>query len=71
MREQTRISVWIAREIRRWQIAEATGTRTARSARPGAPTQPRPPIRRAVGRSIIAIGERVAAEPSFRPARTP
>jgi hypothetical protein len=29
------------------------------------------PIRRTIGRTIIRIGERMAAEPSFRPARTP
>jgi hypothetical protein len=28
------------------------------------------PIRRTIGRTIIRIGERMAAEPSFRPART-
>jgi hypothetical protein len=68
MQEQARISVWIAREIRRAQIAEASGTRSvarARSARPGA----RQPIRRAVGRSIVRFGERIAAEPSIQPAR--
>jgi hypothetical protein len=66
MQEQTRNSVWIANEIRRWQIAEAAWTRSARKS-----TEPRPrPIRRAIGRSIIRIGERVAAEPAFRPARS-
>ena len=66
MQEQTRTSVWIANEIRRWQMAEAASTRRARRT-----SVPRPqPIRRAIGRSIIRIGERVAAEPSFRPARS-
>jgi hypothetical protein len=65
MQEQTRTSVWIANEIRRWQMAEAASARRARQS-----PAPRPqPIRRAIGRSIIRIGERVAAEPSFRPAR--
>jgi len=67
MQEQARISVWIAKEIRRWQMAEASRARSARSARVPAPRQP---IRRAVGRSIVRIGERVAAEPSFKPARS-
>lgn len=66
MQEQTRTSVWIANEIRRWQLAEAASARRARQTR-----RPQPqPIRRAIGRSIIRIGERVAAEPSFRPARS-
>jgi len=64
MQEQTRISVWIAQEIRRWQIAEASRARSARRQ-----PMPRQPIRRSVGRSIVRIGERVAAEPSFEPAR--
>ncbi len=64
MQEQARISVWIAREIRRWEMADAARTRRAREAVP-----PRQPIRRAVGRSIVRIGERIAAEPSFEPAR--
>lgn len=29
------------------------------------------PFRRAIGHTIIRIGERMAAEPTFRPARTP
>ena len=65
MQEQARISVWIAREIRRWEIADAARARRAREA-----AAPRQPIRRVVGRSIVRIGERVAAEPSFRPARS-
>jgi hypothetical protein len=65
MQEQTRTTVWIANEIRRWQMAEAA---SARRARPSPAPRPQP-IRRAIGRSIIRIGERVAAEPSFRPAR--
>jgi hypothetical protein len=31
----------------------------------------RQPFRRAIGHTIIRIGERMAAEPTFRPARTP
>jgi hypothetical protein len=31
--------------------------------------QPRPSLRRSVGHSIIRIGERLAAEPSLRPAQ--
>jgi hypothetical protein len=66
MNQRAWVSVWIATEIRRWQIEEAARARSVRRAAP-----PRAPIRRAVGRSIVRIGERVAAEPSFRPARTP
>jgi hypothetical protein len=66
MQEKARYSVWIANQIRRREMAEAAWVRSARQT-----SQPRPqPIRRAIGRSIIRIGERVAAEPSFRPARS-
>jgi hypothetical protein len=66
MQENARNSVWIANQLRRWEMAEAAWVRSARQT-----SQPRPqPVRRAIGRSIIRIGERVAAEPSFRPARS-
>jgi len=65
MQEQARISVWIAKEIRRWEMAEVARARRAREASPI-----RPPIRRSVGRSIVRFGERVAAEPSIQPARS-
>ncbi len=66
MQENARNSVWIRNEIRRREMAEAAWVRTARQANP---TRPQP-VRRAIGRSIIRIGQRVAADPSFTPARS-
>jgi len=35
------------------------------------PRQPRQSTRQAIGRSIVRVGEAVAAEPGFTPARSP
>jgi hypothetical protein len=66
MNEQARYRLRIANEIRQRQIDEAASWRIARADR-GRQSQP---IRRFIGRSIIRIGERLAAEPSILPARS-
>jgi hypothetical protein len=54
------------------QVANERIRRFRREAQYARHQRPRSePIRRTIGRSIIRIGERMAAEPSFRPARTP
>ncbi len=65
MQNQTFAALLIAHEMRRRDIDDAVRARSLRRA--AVPSQP---LRRAIGRSIIRIGERVAAEPSFQPARS-
>lgn len=66
MKAQARYRLRIAHEIRRRDIADAAATHSVRDAA----RRPSQPIRRALGRSIMRIGERLAAEPSIRPARS-
>jgi hypothetical protein len=67
----------IVRDLRAADMRRATNKRQARlaahahearalQARRGAPA----PVRRALGRSLIKLGERIAAEPALRPARS-
>ena len=67
MKAQARYRLRIAHEIRRREIADAAADRSMRTV-PGRPASQ--PVRRRLGRSIIRIGERLAAEPSIRPARS-
>jgi hypothetical protein len=67
MKAEVRTMLQLARERRASDIQAAANARlfgrsTERSARQ--------PIRRTLGRRIIAIGARVAAEPSIQPARS-
>jgi len=60
-----RLAYELAQERREREIAEAIQRR-----RYGAERREASPVRRAVGRSIIAIGARIAAEPQPRLARS-
>ncbi|MFP5341298.1 MAG: hypothetical protein ACLGIJ_00015 [Candidatus Limnocylindria bacterium] len=62
MQSQIQAALFIALDQRERDIAQATAER--RFARP------RPSIRRAVGRRVIAVGQRIAAEPSLELARS-
>jgi hypothetical protein len=62
--------LYVANELHaedRRQARLATHARDARALR----AQRGSPLRRALGRSLIGIGERIAAEPVLRPARSP
>ena len=65
MESRTAYDLWIAHNIHDRLIADASREHLARSS-----TDRPQPIRRAIGRSIIRIGERLAAEPSIGPARS-
>ena len=60
-----RLAYELAQERREREIAEAIERR-----RYGVEQREASPVRRAVGRSIIAIGARIAAEPQPRLARS-
>jgi hypothetical protein len=62
MQHQTLLDLALAHEIRDRDIERAAIER--RFARP------RPSIRRAVGRRVIAVGQRIASEPSPQLARS-
>jgi hypothetical protein len=65
--QQFEFQLRLAKERRQGQIREAAQAHLfGRSARPAR----RRPIRRALGSRIIAIGNRIAADPSMRPARS-
>jgi hypothetical protein len=63
MNEHASIQLWLANERAASQMREASNSRLA--------TANTTQFRRTVGLSIIRIGERLAAEPSLRPARVP
>jgi hypothetical protein len=66
MKAQTQFQLQLARDRRVSDLQAAANARLmGRSDRPT--TQP---LRRAIGRRIIAIGARVAAETSIQPARS-
>ncbi len=65
--QQIDMQLRLAKERRQVQFQAAADARLA--ARP-ARRAPRRPFRRALGDRIIAIGNRVAADPSLRPARS-
>ncbi|HYC07785.1 MAG TPA: hypothetical protein VEG29_07655 [Candidatus Binatia bacterium] len=67
MQYQAELQLRLAKELRFDQARAAAAARLA--ARP-APRAARRPIRRALGDRIIAIGQRIAADPSLRPARS-
>jgi len=67
MQYQADLQLRLAKERRYLEIRQAADAR--RSSRP-APRAARRPIRRALGDRIIAIGQRIAADPSLRPARS-
>ena len=67
MKAQTQIQLQFARDRRSNDLQAAAQARLiGRTASPAA----RQPLRRVLGRRIIAIGARVAAEPTIQPART-
>ena len=66
MKAEAQIQLQFARERRANDLQAAANARLiGRSDRPE-----RQSVRRALGRRIIAIGARVAAEPSIQPARS-
>jgi len=66
MKAQTLVQLQLARERQARDIQAAAQARLIdRSARPD-----RQPLRRTIGRRIIAIGARLAAETSVQPARS-
>jgi hypothetical protein len=67
MQAQTQIQLQFARERRSNDLQAAA---QARLIGRSASRAERQPLRRALGRRIIAIGARVAAEPTIQPART-
>jgi hypothetical protein len=66
MKSYAQYQLEIAQQIRQHEIEEAQAWRIARAGRIGRSQS----IKRAIGRSIIGIGERLAAEPSIQPARS-
>jgi hypothetical protein len=63
MKSYTDMQMQVARErIGRYRKEADSARRVRRT---------RQPFRRTIGQTIIRIGERMAAEPTFRPARTP
>ena len=66
MKAQSEFQLRFARERYANDLQAAANARLI-----GGSDRPEPqPIRRTIGRSIIAIGARVAAEPSIQPARS-
>lgn len=62
MQSQIQIALLVARDQRARDIAQAAHERRFAVERPS--------IRRAVGRRVIAVGQRIAAEPSLELARS-
>jgi hypothetical protein len=62
MQSQIQSALFVARDQRERDIAQAAIERRFAS--------PRPSIRRFVGRRVIAVGQRIAAEPSLELARS-
>lgn len=60
-------------QLRMRRAAQVREARQARAMRSGQDARARRPAgaRRAVGRSLIRLGERIAADPALRPARSP
>jgi len=57
------------RLVQEYRSAQIEDARRANAVRSRQESSPRPSIRRAIGRQIVRIGERVAAEPLREPAR--
>jgi hypothetical protein len=64
MNSHAHIQLRLANELLAQRLLDASNARLAASLT-------RPSMRRSIGHSIIRIGERLAAEPNFQPARTP
>ncbi|HYH92139.1 MAG TPA: hypothetical protein VD763_03185 [Candidatus Saccharimonadales bacterium] len=62
MHTQTRLGLALAREFQQQEIERAALERRF--------STPRPSIRRTLGRRVIAVGQRIAAEPSLELARS-
>jgi hypothetical protein len=62
MQSQINIALAVARDFQAREIERAAAERRFAS--------PRPSVRRAVGRRVIAVGQRIAAEPSLELARS-
>jgi hypothetical protein len=62
MQHQPLVALFLAQDQRRREIARAARERRVAS--------PRPSARQAIGRRVIAIGQRIAAEPSLELARS-
>jgi hypothetical protein len=61
----------VARDLRASDVRSARLAAHVREARAMQAGADRAPIRRALGRSLIRLGERIAAEQVLRPARSP
>ena len=59
----------LAHALREADYRYADGVRLARLAAGTHP--PRSPLRRTLGRSLVRLGERLAAEPPLEPSRSP
>jgi hypothetical protein len=64
MNSHAHLQLRLANELLAQRLLDASNARLAASVA-------RPSMRRSIGHSIIRIGERLAAEPNFQPARTP
>ena len=62
MQSQIQIALLVARDQRARDIAQAASERRF--------AMPRPSIRRSFGRRVIAVGQRIAAEPSLELAQS-
>ena len=62
MQSQILFALEIARDFQAREIEQAARERSSSS--------PRPSIRRSLGRRVIALGQRIAAEPSLELARS-
>jgi hypothetical protein len=62
MQTQARLALALAREFQQREIERAAIERRF--------STPRPSIRRTLGRRVIAVGQRIAAEPSLELARS-
>ena len=62
-------SPWLALALAH-DAADREIERAARARRAQPDADPRPSIRRSVGRRVIAVGQRIAAEPSLELARS-
>ena len=63
MQTHTIVALALAREHQRREVERAARERRS-------PTKARPSIRRALGHRVIAVGQRIAAEPSLGLARS-
>jgi hypothetical protein len=57
------LALYLVNDMRERELRAAADARRV-------PSQPRPSVRRSVGRSFVKLGERLAGEPSLKPARS-